>query len=99
MAEKKPRIVSVKKKPRVLGETDYSLLMQREEPENLLIGKKPQYRHLSDSARDKLRDDMLADITPVRPPLERMELDREIGEDQKKRHSIGKKLRKIVGLE
>ncbi|MFH1257314.1 MAG: hypothetical protein ABIG96_01550 [Candidatus Micrarchaeota archaeon] len=100
MAEKrKPRVVSVKRKPRVVDETDYSLLLENKEPDNLILGKRAERREIHDSARDKLREDMLADITPVKPPLEHLELEREIDEDRKKRHSIGRKIRKVVGLE
>ncbi len=99
MADKKPRVVSVRKKPRLVEETDYSLLMEDKEPSNLILGKKQERREIHDSGRDKLREDMLADITPVRSPLERIELDREIEEDRKKRHSLGKKIKRAVGLE
>jgi hypothetical protein len=88
------------RKPKVVEERDYSLLLEREEPDNLILGKRKVERHETvDSARDRMREDMLADITPVSPPLGHDELERKIGEDLKKRHAIGKKLKKFVGLE
>ncbi|MEK6842852.1 MAG: hypothetical protein AABY04_00015 [Candidatus Micrarchaeota archaeon] len=104
MASKKPRIVETRQKrkehakPRIVDETDYSMLIDKE-PESLILGKKPIRNQQVDAPRDALRKDMLSDITPIRPPLERLELDKEIEEDRKKRHSIKKTIRKIVGLE
>ncbi|MBI5224634.1 hypothetical protein HY989_02080 [Candidatus Micrarchaeota archaeon] len=104
MASKKPRIVETRQKrkehvkPRIIDETDYSMLFDKS-PESLILGKKSSRTLQPDATRDALRKDMLSDITPIRPPLDRLELDREIDEDQKKRHSIKKTIRKIVGLE
>lgn len=88
------------KRPKVLEERDYSLLIDEKDTGNVLIGKRRVERHESvDSARDRLREDMLADITPVSPPLERDELKKRIHEDQRKRGDLGKRLKRVIGLE
>lgn len=102
----KPRVIQIKeikqskpKKPKVVEERDYSLLLDDDEDTSNVILHRTFEKHRSDAVRDKLREDMLADITPVRPPLSRRDLDEEIGRDQKKRNTLGKKIRKVVGLE
>ncbi|HLC48641.1 MAG TPA: hypothetical protein VJI13_06210 [Candidatus Norongarragalinales archaeon] len=98
--EKKKKEMQGPKKPKVVEERDYSLLIDNKSPENVLIGKRVhEKRELVDSARDKLREDMLADITPVSPPLEGDELNKRIHEDQRKRGNLGKKFRRAIGLE
>jgi hypothetical protein len=96
-AEKKP---SGPKKPKVVEERDYSMLLENDESDNIILGKRKIERYESvDTARDRLREDMLSDITPVSPPLEHEELWKKITEDRKKRNDIGKKIKKIIGLE
>ncbi|MEK6954846.1 MAG: hypothetical protein AABX01_07580 [Candidatus Micrarchaeota archaeon] len=109
----KPRVVEVRekkhieekkhsasKKPKVVEERDYSMLLENDEPDNLILGKRKIERYESvDTARDRLREDMLSDITPVSPPLEHGELQKRITEDRKKRHDLGKKIKKIIGLD
>ncbi len=107
MSDKKPRIIEThsnkkeddsSKKPKVLEERDYSLMMEKErEPQNILIDK-PKKEEV-ESAREKLREHALADITPIRAPLEETELKRKIDDDQRKRNTLGKKLKRFVGLE
>jgi hypothetical protein len=98
----KPRVIEVrerKKKPRIKEERDYSLLLDDDEDTSGIILHRKIEHHFKDASRDKLREDMLADITPIRAPLDQKDLKREIDQDQKKRHSLGKKIKKTLGLE
>ncbi|MFH1751212.1 MAG: hypothetical protein ABH863_06030 [Candidatus Micrarchaeota archaeon] len=107
----RPRVVEVRekksddakphKKPKVVEEKDYSLLIEKRGAGNVLIGKEAE-RQIDvpvDAARDRLREDALADIIPVSPPLADDELKKRIEQDRKSREGIGKKLKKIMGFD
>ncbi|MBU1197632.1 hypothetical protein KJ765_03910 [Candidatus Micrarchaeota archaeon] len=91
----KPRVVKVtsQKKPRVVREDDYSLMLKSEENEE----ERPKHvvfeglnKQAGDAPRDKLREEALKDITP----LEKGKTLEQEGEAP----SLQKRVRKFMGM-
>ncbi len=105
----KPRVVEVKdtpKKPRVVGEVDYSRMIEKQGDEaEEEASKEPvlfkglqeaeKKTETADAARDELRRQALKDITP----LSNEEVMRKAEEDRRKRGGFGGRVRRFLGLE